>query len=186
MAQHVRPVGTAYAVSVGDRHYRVEVRDSQLMVDGERVDIELTSLNGNGLHLLRQGVRTTEIYLKTLGQGDWEVTIHGRAVAAQVDVASRRRQLAGTRKAAGDIRAPMPGLVVDVHVVSGQVVSEGDVLLVQESMKMQMLLRAPFNGRVESVQVRPGVQVEKGMRLVLLTTEANSGLAAGQASDPAQ
>ncbi len=184
MEQIARSVGAAYVVSVGDRQYRVEVQDSHLIVDGEQLDFELTSLNGNGLHLLRQGARTIELYLRTLGEGDWEVHVEGRALVAQVDVASRARKTAGAHRSAGDIRAPMPGLVIDVQVIPGQRVEEGDVLLVQESMKMQMLLRAPFGGRVESVRVEPGVQVDKGMPLVQLTAEPNGSPAPMPVSDP--
>lgn len=167
---------TAYAVSVGDRQYHVEVHDSHLLVDGQRMDFELTSLNGNGLHLFRQGVRSTEMYFRTVGDGTWEVCVQGQAVTAQVDTAdpaAQRRRARRTEacEVAGDVTAPMPGLVVDVQVSPGQAVAQGDVLLVQESMKMQMLLRAPFGGRVGSVCVTRGEHVDKGALLVRLTEE---------------
>lgn len=168
-------VGTAYEVSVGDRQYHVEVQATHMLVDGERVEFELTSLNGNGLHLYRKGSRSTEMYFKTVGDGDWEVHVQGRAVTAQVDHADRVSRRVRVAHAAGAVIAPMPGMVIDVQVVPGQLVSQGDVLLVQESMKMQMLLRAPFHGRVESIRVGPGVQVEKGALLVQLTEEQGSG-----------
>jgi biotin carboxyl carrier protein len=166
---------TAYAVSVGDREYHVEVQGSHLFVDGERLEFELTSLNGNGLHLFRQGARSTEMYLKTVSDSDWEIHVHGRTVTAQVDSAHCARRRNRAAQAAGDITAPMPGLVVDVQVVAGQTVEQGDVLLVQESMKMQMLLRAPFRGRVGSVRVAAGAQVDKGALLVQLTEEPTVG-----------
>jgi biotin carboxyl carrier protein len=162
---------TLYAVSVGDRQYRVEVRDSQLLVDGEPVDFELTSLNGNGLHLFRRGERSTEMYFKSVGEDDFEVHVGGCYVMAQVDLmGGRRRRLAARHAraevAAGDVVAPMPGLVVDVMVTTGQMVAKGDVLLTQESMKMQMQLRAPFAGVVNAVHVTSGEQVDKGAMLV--------------------
>jgi len=46
---------THYAVSVGDREYKVEVQDSGLLVNSEPVAFELTSLNDNGLHLFDGG-----------------------------------------------------------------------------------------------------------------------------------
>ncbi len=65
----------------------------------------------------------------------------------------------------------MPGLVVDVLVQAGQAVEQGDVLLTQESMKMQMQLRAPFAGRVKAVHVAPGEQVDKGALMVEVRAE---------------
>ena len=174
MTRAITNVGTAYAVSVGDRQYHVEVHDSHLLVDGERLEFELTSLNGNGLHLFRQGARSTEMYFKTVGDSDWEVYVQGRAVTAQVDPAHRASRRPRACQAAGDVTAAMPGLIVDVQVAPGQTVAQGDVLLVQESMKMQMLLRAPFGGRVGSVCVVQGEQVDKGALLVRLTEEQGS------------
>lgn len=175
MTRATAGVGSTYAVSVGNRQYRVEVRDSHLLVDGECVEFELTSLNGNGLHLFRQGSRSTEMYLKTVGASDWEVHVQGRAVTARVDLAHRASRRLPLAQTAGDVAAPMPGIVVDVQVAPGQIVNQGDVLLVQESMKMQMMLRAPFGGRIESVRVEPGEQVEKGTLLVRLVGEQGSG-----------
>ncbi len=167
---------TRYAVAVGERRFHVEVAsvgaseaDGQgekprLLVDGEPVTFELTSLNGNGLHLFRDGTHTTELYLKAVPGDDYEVLVKGRHLVVRVDPAHRvARAVADER--AGELRAPMPGLVVEVQVAPGQVVGRGDVLVVQESMKMQMQLRAPCAGRVESIHVTVGEQVGKGMLL---------------------
>lgn len=183
MTRATEGVGTTYAVSVGDRQYHVEVQDTYLVVDGRRVEFELTSLNGNGLHLFRQGSRSTEMYFKTVSASDWEVHVQGRAVTAQVDRAHRASRRTQTPQAAGNVTAPMPGLVVDVQVAPGQIVTQGDVLLVQESMKMQMLLRAPLSGRVGSVRVAAGEQVDKGALLVQLTAEPGSTLLGSGASE---
>ncbi len=90
---------TMYAVSVGDRQYCVEVRESQLLVDGEPVNFELTSLNGNGMHLFRQGERNTEMYFKAVGDDDYEVHVRGHYVVAQVDPMGGRRLKLGAGRA---------------------------------------------------------------------------------------
>lgn len=66
----------------------------------------------------------------------------------------------------GDLLAPMPGLIAEVLVEEGQAVESGQVLLIQESMKMQMQLRAPCAGQVARLAAQPGRQVEKGTLLV--------------------
>jgi len=72
----------------------------------------------------------------------------------------------------------MPGLVVDVLVKVGQIVKEGQALLVQESMKMQMQLRAPCAGRVMDVSIKVGDQVGKGAPLVRVMPEPECAAAA--------
>ncbi len=173
---------TKYAVSVGDQEYQVEVGAAGLLVDGQPVSFELTSLNGNGLHLLRRGAESTELYFKTMpgggpgGNNGYEICVHGHHLLARVDPASRRSRRAGQETVAGDIVAPMPGLVVDLLVEKGQRVEQGEVLLIQESMKMQMQLRAPFAGRIEALQVEPGQRVEKGALMARVVASAQEAL----------
>ena len=65
----------------------------------------------------------------------------------------------------GVILSPMPGTVLDVRVEKGQAVSEGDVLGVMEAMKMELALKAPFDGTVEQVGAATGAQVALGALL---------------------
>jgi biotin carboxyl carrier protein len=58
--------------------------------------------------------------------------------------------------AEGEVRAPMAGKVLEVKVTAGDVVEEGAVLAVVESMKMQIEVKAPLAGRVEKVLVKEG------------------------------
>jgi biotin carboxyl carrier protein len=55
----------------------------------------------------------------------------------------------------------MPGLVVAIPVVEGQVVKTGDVLVVLESMKMQNELKSPRDGTVARLRVQAGDSVEQ-------------------------
>jgi len=172
---------TRYAVAVGERRYHVEVgpdvsagagQAPRMLVDGEPVAFELTSLNGNGLHLLRGNMRTMEMYFKAASGDDYDVLVNGRHLVARVDSAHRRARKSAEEQA-GDLKAPMPGLIVDVPVAVGQMVSKGDVLVVQESMKMQMQLRAACTGTVQAIQVSAGDQVGKGSLLVRVAEAAS-------------
>ncbi|MDP5084033.1 MAG: acetyl/propionyl/methylcrotonyl-CoA carboxylase subunit alpha [Yoonia sp.] len=70
---------------------------------------------------------------------------------------------------AGDtVLAPMPGLVRDVAVVTGQSVGAGDRLAVLEAMKMEHVLRAPRAGVVSRVAVSAGDQVTAGFEMIAL------------------
>jgi len=61
---------------------------------------------------------------------------------------------------AGECRAPLPGAVTKVLVAEGDVVAEGDGLVVLEAMKMEHTLRANGAGTVTQVQCAPGRQVD--------------------------
>lgn len=65
-----------------------------------------------------------------------------------------------------DIKAPMPGLILDVQVEEGQEVNAGDYLLVLEAMKMENTLTAPRDGIVKSISVKKGQTVDKNQLLI--------------------
>ena len=62
--------------------------------------------------------------------------------------------------AGAQIKAPMPGNILDVKVTAGQSVKKGDVLVILEAMKMENEIQAPCDGKVTGVNVRKGDTVE--------------------------
>ena len=66
------------------------------------------------------------------------------------------------------LSSPMPATVRQVHVSSGQEVRVGDTLILLEAMKMEMPLKAPRDGVVESVACQEGDLVTPGTPLVVL------------------
>ncbi len=79
-----------------------------------------------------------------------------------------RFEVPGLEEAAGSLHAPMPGKIVRVAVSEGDQVSDGQVVMVMEAMKMEHSLRAPHDGTVTSVRCRPGDQVDAGAVLVVV------------------
>ena len=102
------------------------------------------------------------------------------ATALRVELDGRSHRI--RRDTGGVVRAPAPGMVMDVAVRPGDVVAEGDRLLSLEAMKMEMPVLAPRGGRVGEVLVQPNRQVPAGDPLVVLESddaEAAAGPAAG-------
>jgi len=69
---------------------------------------------------------------------------------------------------ARDVKAPMPGTVLDIFVEPGQQIHEGDKLLILEAMKMENVLKAPGDGVIKAIQVAKGSAVNKNEVLILL------------------
>jgi len=67
-----------------------------------------------------------------------------------------------------DIKAPMPGLVLDLLVEQGQVVEKGAQLVILEAMKMENVLKSQTEGVVKEIIVKKGDAVEKGQLLIVL------------------
>ena len=81
--------------------------------------------------------------------------------------------ISGTKEGGGDNRviSPLHGKVVLVPVEPGQAVTKGDLLMVIESMKSENHITSHRSGRIKSVEVQAGTQVNDRMTLVVLEDE---------------
>jgi biotin carboxyl carrier protein len=79
-------------------------------------------------------------------------------------------ELTGTKKKKqkddGDLSSPISGKVVNVKVKIDDKVKKGQILMVIEAMKMEYLIRAPFNGKVKKVNFKEKDQIEIGKNTV--------------------
>jgi len=67
-----------------------------------------------------------------------------------------------------DVKAPMPGLIIDIMVQVGDNITAGDSLLILEAMKMENVLKASGDGVVKSINYNKSESVEKGAVLIEL------------------
>ena len=64
------------------------------------------------------------------------------------------------------LKAPMPGLVLKIHVDAGAEIDEGDALITLEAMKMENIIKAKGSGVVKSIEVATQDKVEKSQILI--------------------
>lgn len=136
---------------------------------GSLDSLELSDLRQ---HILDQGKSIlAEVVASDFLNKKYSVKIKSRVyqVVISNELDLRIKEMGLTAKAAKDIkdiRAPMPGLILEVNVEAGQEVKEGDYLLVLEAMKMENTLTAPKDGIVKEVVVKKGQTVDKNQLLV--------------------
>ena len=97
----------------------------------------------------------TEYEVELEGEGtQWKATVGGQTFEIQMPeatVAAKPRRSGGRKKKkSGTVSANIPGKVVTVEVEEGQTVTEGQVILILEAMKMQNEIQAPVSGTVVS------------------------------------
>ncbi len=135
---------------------------ARVLVDGEWRDVGRAQVHGGGgagedvvADLTADGVRRRYRVRLT----DHRADVNGPE--GQSSFALRTADDADERGGvAGECRAPLPGAVTKVLVAEGDVVAEGDGLVVLEAMKMEHTLRANGAGAVTEVQCVPGQQVD--------------------------
>lgn len=101
------------------------------------------------------------------------VHLHGfdYEVCVEDERSHRLRQFAGADSSsneAGQVLAPMPGLVVKLLVQSGQKVEKGEGIVIVEAMKMENEIRASVSGEVKEIRVSYRQAVEKGEILAVI------------------
>jgi propionyl-CoA carboxylase alpha chain len=70
------------------------------------------------------------------------------------------------------VRCPMPGMVVAILVKKGDRIYRGQDLVSIESMKMEIFVASPGDGRIEKIHVVPGQAVESGDILIKLKIDS--------------
>lgn len=72
----------------------------------------------------------------------------------------------GSTKNVNSIKAPMPGLILEIQVEADQEVKENDTLIILEAMKMENIITSPRDGIIKSITVKKGEAVEKNQLLI--------------------
>jgi biotin carboxyl carrier protein len=157
---------TLYCIVIDGKQYQVNLTGDTATVNGENLDVELISLDENGLYLLKRGNAAIEMYIHQISQGNLEVLIGREIIEACIDNNHRRLPVPQGQDTNGELRAPMPGVVVEILAKAGQDICVGDVLVILESMKMKMQMRSSVAGQVKTIPVESGQVIEKGALLV--------------------
>ena len=143
-----------------------------ITLNGQPFTWDIADLGAGRYHVLHEGrsynaeivsadYATKEIVLKINGQ---RVELHAKD---RFDLLLERLGMSNAATAkVNELKAPMPGLIVDIRVQPGQAVLKGDPLLVLEAMKMENILKAPADGTVASIKVTLRDNVQKGQVLV--------------------
>jgi len=167
-----------YEFRVGEQVHCVEpvyCQDKiEFKVDGEVHRVDLESL-GSGEYRLTSGCQSRSILMHRDGD---RVFLHIDGFDLEIDCENRLDRLRKEARAAhhgGEITAPMPGVVVAVRVEVGESVSDGDPLIVIESMKLQTELAATIAGVVSELPFVEGDNFEKGAVLARLEVPEQDG-----------
>ena len=156
---------------VGDRdtevievRYRVQRDGIRVTVGDWQPQVQINSAAGEMVDADIDGVRR-RYRVARFGDVDYVDSSLGSTALQEVP----RFPDPSTIQEAGSLLAPMPGSVVRVEVDEGAEVCAGDTIVVLEAMKMEHTVRAPSDGIVSTIAVKPGDQVESGQVLAVVS-----------------
>ncbi|GMQ28219.1 acetyl-CoA carboxylase biotin carboxyl carrier protein subunit [Algoriphagus confluentis] len=161
-----------FSVIIQNETYQVEKNDGFFQVEGKKLTWDIQWLGDGKIHLIK-GNESMEAELIDWDRETKSMRIRLGHQTAKVQLKDRFDLLlekmgmsAIGSGAPKDIKAPMPGLILDLKVKSGDEVKKGDVVLILEAMKMENIIKAPGDGTVKEVKVSLKQSVEKNQVLI--------------------
>ncbi|MEL7117876.1 MAG: biotin/lipoyl-containing protein [Bacteroidota bacterium] len=153
--------------------FKVIVNDELEFTQLDVNDLDIVSLKeNNAFHILKDGKSYHAKVVKTdFANKKCTLKVNGRLYQLSfrdtVDQMITRLGLAiSSDDHIKDVKAPMPGLVLEISVEAGQEVEKGTPLLILEAMKMENVIKSPGVGVVKKVLVEKGDAVEKNAVLI--------------------
>ncbi|MDF4219956.1 acetyl-CoA carboxylase biotin carboxyl carrier protein subunit [Maribacter sp. M208] len=154
-------------------NYLITVNKEELQCSTNDVDsLDSILVNENTLHVLdKNSAFDVEIIHSNFLNKTITLSINGNIYDVKLEdeydqQIKKMGLLAVTTQKLNEVKAPMPGLIVDVLVDVGQEVIEGTPLLVLSAMKMENVILAQGEGVIKSIEVKKDDAVEKGQLII--------------------
>ena len=154
--------------------YKINVNDA-FYFDFENENIsqlDAVSVATNKFHVLDQNLSyKAEIVFSDFNQKKYTVKVNNNtyhvAISNPLDTLIKEMGFAvGKTKQVHIIKAPMPGLILEINVIIGQTVKENDSLLILTAMKMENSFLSPREGIIKNIAISVGDSVVKGDLLI--------------------
>lgn len=157
-----------------DKTYKVNVHDNlEFSITSQDVSkLDLVKTSNRNYHILHENKSfKAEILEGNLNTKAYLVKINGSTYRTKIlddlDLLINTMSLSEmVSHQSNTVKAPMPGLILDVFVEVGQAVEENDSLLILEAMKMENNILSPRKGTIKSIHIKKGEAVEKGQLLI--------------------
>ncbi len=166
-----------YKITSGTYTFDVELNrtNNGATINDETITFDISKLDEKAFHLIKDNQsyniqvvradRANKVFAIAVNGIEYEVKAQD-----EFDLLLDKMGLANlTASKVNNLKAPMPGLVLDILVKPGQEVEKDTPLLILEAMKMENVLKSPTDGKVKSLGAAKGDAVEKNH--VLLTFE---------------
>jgi biotin carboxyl carrier protein len=154
--------------------YKIKVNTSHQFeitkADAEAIDCIETS--DNTFHILHENTTidasilnsdfNKKLYTVKVNNNTYEVNINN-ALDQHIEALGFE---VGASIKINDIKAPMPGLILEISISEGQEVKENDALLILEAMKMENVIKSPRDGIIKSIKVKQTEAVDINSLLI--------------------
>jgi len=168
-------MATRYRATLDGNQHELEIAELsagsyQIKFAGVEYNLDVYRINATSFSIL---VCDRSFDLDVIREGE-DLIVASRSGAARVTLldarSARRAAISGRPQITGraEIKAMMPGRIVNVLVNAGDEVTRHQGVVVVEAMKMENELKSPKSGKIVEIRIAPGQTVEKGDLLVVI------------------
>jgi biotin carboxyl carrier protein len=161
-----------FSANVNKKSFEIIPQAEGFLVNGKAVAWDLVEVSDGYFHILLESKSYKAEIVKTdPATKSFQIKVNGTIFPVEVKdkfdlLLEKMGMNASTTSKVNTIKAPMPGLIIDLKVKSGDAVKSGDPLLILEAMKMENIIKAPGEGVVKTVRIKKGDSVEKNQVLI--------------------
>ncbi|QNF31817.1 biotin/lipoyl-binding protein [Adhaeribacter swui] len=149
------------------KQWQIDIKKNEILVDTAPFSWDFVPLGANRFHiihnhqsftaeLVKADYVTKTFIIKVNGQ------LHELALQDRFDLLLEKMGMSQVNaNKINEVKAPMPGLILDIKVSVGQEVKKGDPIIILEAMKMENILKSPGDGLVKAIKVAVRQNVEK-------------------------
>lgn len=141
------------------------MRKYRLIINGERYQAHVVEYSANHAKLNINGQ-------------DYLVQIEDDASAAVPILGEQEKAVpmapslsSGFESRSGELRAPLPGVIISIPIKEGEEVKRGQTVMTIEAMKMESEIASPLDGKITKILVKERSLVQEGDLLLLLEGE---------------
>ncbi len=161
-----------------NREYTIEFLKNDFSsgnLNGKKFDWDIVKIKENSYHIIKNH-RSYSAEILNFNSSNKTITVKVNGHKHEFKISDRYDEVLhemgldtlATIKIT-ELRAPMPGMVIEICAKAGQQIKTGDKLLVLEAMKMENILKSPVDGIIKKVNIKTRDTVEKNS--ILLTFE---------------
>lgn len=140
-------------------------------INDKQVNMDISPVGNKRFHVLKNGKSILVSVVKTdVANKTVTLRIAGKKyvckVKDQYDEILETLGMSGQAKVVKELKAPMPGKVLDIMVNVGETVTKDQALLVLEAMKMENVIKSPGEGKIKSISIQKANTVEKNQVMI--------------------
>lgn len=153
---------------VNGKEYTIDGKN----MDGNPVEWDLLEVRDNTFHIIMNNKGYSAVLVShNPDEKTMTINVNGNdyeiAVKDKYDILLQQMGIsAKSSTTVNNIKAPMPGLIVNILAPEGTEVKKGDGLLILEAMKMENAIKSPRDGKIKKVHVQLRQAVEKNQVLL--------------------